>query len=55
MGQPEDHKLLASFEHFMDTVQEKFIFNIRADEKLEAELWELWKQHVHFVETRDKH
>ena len=55
MGQPEDHKLLASFEHFMDTVQEKFIFNIRADEKLKAELWSLWQQHVHFVETRDKH
>tara|TARA_B100000963_G_C22191171_1_gene478896 strand:+ start:318 stop:485 length:168 start_codon:yes stop_codon:yes gene_type:complete len=55
MEQTKDHKLLASFEHFMDTVQEKFIFNIRADEKLKAELWSLWQQHVHFVETKDKH
>ena len=55
MEQTKEKKLLASFEFFMDTIQEKFIFNIRADEKLKAELWELWKQHVHFVETRDKH
>lgn len=55
MEQTEDHKLLASFEHFMDSIQEKFIFNIRADEKLKAELWELWQQHVHFVDRCDKH
>ena len=55
MEQTEDHKLLASFEHFMDSIQEKFIFNIRADEKLKAKLWDLWQQHVRFVETNDKH
>ena len=55
MRQTEDNKLLASFEHFMDSMQEKFIFNIRADEKLKSKLLSLWKQHVRFVETHDKH